>query len=160
MPCARYRFDPVARPWVLHTPWVTNGHNAWAEADFRTDVLSHAGAVPDGDHVSGAPLTLGLDGQGNVQLSWSPSCSESDSDYAIYRGTIGDFTSHQPVTCSTDGLTASAFPPDPIDVYYLIVPVNRIAGREGSYGADSVGEPRVASSSACFPAATLATCDP
>jgi hypothetical protein len=43
--------------------------------------------------IDGASLLLGRDGEGRVVLNWSPSCAGGAEDYAVYRGTLGDFES-------------------------------------------------------------------
>ena len=85
----------------------------------------------------------------NLSLSWSPSCSASDTDYAVYEGTLGSFTTHQSVVCSTGGATSATIAPSPGDGYYLVVP--RTASKEGSYGRRSGGTERPAAASACVP---------
>ena len=94
-----------------------------------------AGRIPDGDQVAGTPLTLQHAALGNITLNWAPSCLAGDTDFEIYEGTVGDFTSHVPRFCSTAGGTTLTFPPSPGSTYYLVVPRN--ATREGSYGTDS-----------------------
>jgi hypothetical protein len=97
-----------------------------------------AGRVPDG--AGGAPLLLEKAGS-NITLSWAASCRGSDTDYAVYEGTIdGSFTSHAFRFCSTSGLTTKTFVPDAGNKYYLVVPRN--AAREGSYGTRSGGAER------------------
>ena len=85
----------------------------------------------------------------SLSLSWSPSCSASDTDYAVYEGTLGSFTTHQSVVCSTGGATSATIAPTPGDGYYLVVP--RTASKEGSYGRRSGGTERPAAASACVP---------
>jgi hypothetical protein len=107
-----------------------------------------AGSVPDGDTVAGAPLTVAKLPLGRVTLDWEASCSPTDADYAVYEGTIGDFTSHAPRTCSTEGATTITFAAGDA-AYFLVVPRN--AGREGSYGRDSAGNERPPAVEACVP---------
>jgi len=106
-----------------------------------TDVnLVGAGSVP-------ATLILDRDGV-DLSLYWTSSCLASDADYAVYQGALGDFTSHEPVTCSTGGALTHLLPVPPGDVYYLVVPTNLF--NEGSYGLTGGGQERAASGSACF----------
>ena len=115
-----------------------------------------AGGVPDGNgNGAGAPLRLGRRPDGQVELSWSASCSLTDGDYAIYQGTLGDFTSHEPRVCSTLGLTSSALAVSG-DAYLLVVPSN--GDNEGSYGYDSLGGARPPGQEACMPQ-IAAACD-
>jgi len=110
------------------------------------DVLETGVPFPAGGRVAG--LAMARSG-GNLSLSWSPSCSASDTDYAVYEGTLGSFTTHQSVVCSTGGATSATIAPSPGDGYYLVVP--RTASKEGSYGRRSGGTERPAAASACVP---------
>jgi hypothetical protein len=92
--------------------------------------------------------------EGDMYLSWGLSCALTESDWEVYEGVLGDFTSHVPVFCSTDGARWTAFPPSPGNRYYLVVP--RTLDREGGYGSATSG-PRPASASACLPQ-SLASC--
>jgi formate-dependent nitrite reductase cytochrome c552 subunit len=114
-----------------------------------------AGLVPDGNWVPGIPFTIILNGAGDLVLNWASSCVSGDNDFAIYRGTLGDFTSHVPVLCSTGGATSAVIPPGPDGGYYLVVPHNGIW--EGSHGfrGGSMARPRGPTS--CFPQA-VGTC--
>jgi hypothetical protein len=85
----------------------------------------------------------------NLSLSWSPSCSASDTDYAVYEGTLGSFTTHHSVVCSTSGATSATIAPSAGNAYYLVVP--RTASKEGSYGRRSGGTERPPAASACVP---------
>jgi hypothetical protein len=107
-----------------------------------------AGAVPDGQIVPGTMLQMSKAFGGSLRLSWGESCNSCDSDYGIYEGDLGDFTSHQLKSCSTGGLTQAAISPDAGDTYYLIVPSNGLA--EGSYGHATSGE-RLPGGPACLP---------
>ena len=75
-----------------------------------------------------------------------------DTDYEIYEGALGDFTSHADITCSTGGATTLDVTPAAGNTYYLVVPANR--SFEGSYGADSGGVERPTGASACLPQLT------
>ncbi|MHC4429342.1 MAG: LamG domain-containing protein, partial [Planctomycetota bacterium] len=93
---------------------------------------------------------------GDLLLSWDPSCLASDDDYAVYEGTVGDFTTHTDHVCSTSGATSITLSPAAGDRYYLVVPQS--ASREGSYGRDSEGNPREPGPSSCRPQ-EVAPCD-
>ncbi len=96
---------------------------------------------------------------GNLELSWSASCSSSTVDYAIYEGTIGSFYSHKMKDCSDDGGDlVEEISPQAADSYYLVVPMDSAV--EGSYGIDSDGleRPRAAPADRCLPAQTLGGC--
>jgi hypothetical protein len=113
-----------------------------------------AGGVPDGAE-GGSALLVGKEPLGRVRLEWGASCAAGDTDYAVYEGTLGDFTSHLPRACSTDGETTLTFGAGPA-AYFLVVPHN--GSREGSYGHSSDTAERSASSAACMPQMLL-DCD-
>jgi hypothetical protein len=108
-----------------------------------------AGSVPDGANVPGTPLIVNREPGGELTLTWGASCAAADEDYAVYEGTLRDFTSHRSKVCGTSGATSATFTPDAGDTYYLVVPLS--AFREGSYGADSSGAERPQGAMACFP---------
>ena len=60
-----------------------------------------------------------------ISLVWPASCLETDIDYEIYQGTMGDFADRVPVVCSTDGLTNRTFTPRADSAYYIVVPRNQ-----------------------------------
>jgi hypothetical protein len=106
-----------------------------------------AGEVPDGHEVAGIPLRVDrAPGSGtDLKLTWDSSCNSNDVDYAVYEGPLGDFGSHDPVMCSTDGELSATFTPSSEDSYYLVVPVSPVdipVPAEGSYGRRSDGEER------------------
>jgi len=130
-----------------------------------------AGELPDGGPVPGVPLLVGLQSDGQVVLTWGSSCATLDTDFAVYAGAIGDFTSHEPVMCSTAGQESSwrysrptlgiVGEPTAIfsaadDSYFLVVPQN--GAREGSYGLDSDSLERPRSTASCYPQ-ELGACD-
>ncbi len=89
-----------------------------------------------------APLELRKLAPETPELTWSASCRATDDDYVVYQGDLGDFTSHQPLTCSTGGQTDWVVPNGSGDRYYLVAPTN------GTYQG-SLGRPAVAG--ACAP---------
>ena len=95
----------------------------------------------------GVPLTLSKSGVVDLSLQWGASCLGSDTDYAVYEGALGDFTSHAALFCSTGGQTSVAFEDVSSASYYLVAPSNEM--REGSLGTDSAGAPRPAGVVAC-----------
>jgi PKD repeat protein len=140
----------------------TDARGLTASTTVMVRLAGGAGAVPDGNVLSGEPLRLGKDAGGELLLSWSVSpCGLGDTGYAIYEGVLGgDFTSHVPVTCNVAGgigTTSAAITPSASDAYYLVVPHN--AAWEGSYGRRSGGYERPPSSAACFPQG-IGTCEP
>jgi len=112
--------------------------------------------VPDGAQAPGPPLMVSMAGApsapGDLALSWGSSCRSGDTDYAVYEGVLGDFTSHVPRLCSTGGATAATLTPASGNRYYLVVPLSP-DGVEGSYGTTSAGQERPASAAACRPQA-------
>ena len=111
---------------------------------------SGAGAVPDGGLIPGTPLMAARAGtveEPVLELSWGASC-RNDPDYSVYRGTLGQWYSHQFLTCTTGGATSASFPMDGDDHYYLIVPVGS-GDEEGSYGTDSDLDERPAGTVTC-----------
>lgn len=108
---------------------------------------SAPGSTPNGGDAPGTPLLLDRLGNGNLRLTWSPSCSDGDDDYEIYEGFLGLFPSHFVRSCSTGGATMATFPPDNFDRYYLVVPTN--GSLEGSYGRNSSGIERPQGGGAC-----------
>jgi hypothetical protein len=121
----------------------------------ETAVVPGAGAVPDGNLVPGTPLTIQKGVGGAIDLYWGASCRPTDTDYEIYEGTLGDFTSHLPMACSTSGATWSSRAPGTGNRYYIVVP--RSGGLEGSHGKNSNGVERPRGPAPCLPQ-TIASC--
>jgi glucose/arabinose dehydrogenase len=115
-----------------------------------------AGRIPDGDVVAGSPLRLSRGTPGNLELDWDASCASGDNDYIVYEGTLGIYYDHEPVICTTGGVTAAVVAQPEGPAYYLVVPRN--ADNEGSYGARFTGWPRPASTAACLPQFALPVC--
>jgi len=140
---ARFKADPSVR-----------------KAGFMIDQVQYvpgAGSIPDGG--SGVPeagLTIDHAPGGDVMLSWNASCAALDTDFEIYEGAIGAFSSHTPLVCGTGGVTSRTFTPGAGDVYYLVVPRNAFG--EGSYGRRSDGSQRAPSTAACLPQELATTC--
>jgi hypothetical protein len=118
-------------------------------AAVTTGGISTAGAVPDGHVRPGTPLTLSRGAGESIDLAWGVSCLPGDGNYGVYEGTLGNFSSHTPVTCDTAGATSFSFPPGDGNRYYLIVPTN--SSFEGSYGLDGSGAERPVSAAPCLP---------
>ena len=108
---------------------------------------SGPGRVPGDPGVPGNPLFVDRAGS-DITLTWDTSCGLG-SDYAIYEGVVGDFTSQLPLACTTSGLTTATVTPGAGNRFYLIVPLD--GGEEGSYGVNGAGAERPASGSACAP---------
>jgi len=110
-----------------------------------------AGLVPDGYWTPGNPLAVTLNPSGDLALSWSASCISGDTDFAIYEGTLREFTSHVPRSCSTGGSTSAVLQPGSGSTYYLVLPHNAVW--EGSHGYRADGRERPRGPSACYPQA-------
>src|SRR5262249_10948631 len=104
-----------------------------------------AGRVPE--TAPGVPLTLTKSGAA-VILQWGASCFASDTDYEIYEGALGSFSSHTPALCSAGGSLTATITPISGDRYFLVVPSN--GTNEGSYGLQSGGGERPQGASACL----------
>ncbi len=118
------------------------------------DVILTSGAVPDGAAVPGTPLTVQEIGFSQLLLSWGPSCSPADTDYAVYEGVIGNFGVISGRFCTTGGQTNHTITPLGGSTFYLVVPLNLTGEVEGSYGLQSPGVERAAPNG-CFPQAIL-----
>ena len=95
-----------------------------------------------------------------VQLSWSPSCSDGASDYAVYSGIMGTWDQHSPVTCfdAGDDFTETVGGLLIGNRYFLVVPLD--PSREGSYGAASNGAERpVGNFSTCRSNQSIQACE-
>ena len=110
--------------------------------------VSPVGTVPDGTSLAEDPLTVTLTVVDALTLTWAPSCGDTDTDYAVYEGNLGDFGNHAPILCSTAGATSATIVAPAGSAYYLVVARNHWS--EGSYGVDGDGTQRPPSVSACL----------
>jgi hypothetical protein len=101
-------------------------------------------------------LTVTRNVTGQLELSWGVSCVSGDTDFAVYEGTLGNFTSHAPASCSTSGATAAVLQPGSGDTYYLVLAHN--GTWEGSHGYRGDGTDRPRGASVCYPQA-IGTCE-
>ncbi|MFQ5717960.1 MAG: S8 family serine peptidase [Acidobacteriota bacterium] len=106
-----------------------------------TDCSGAAGAVA-------GILTLSSTAGGDIVATWPVSCTATDTDYGLYEGTLGEFTSHVPRFCSTGGGTTVTFTPGAGDRYYLIAASNGF--HEGSHGTTGAGAERSRGVVACL----------
>jgi len=136
------RFDTRENPTVANRPQLTISYSP----------PGSAGRVPDGS--SGPPLTVQTAGAG-LSLAWGASCTASDTDYAIYEGTLGSFPSHHPLFCTTGGALSKVLTPGDGHRYYLVVP--RKATHEGAYGVNGSGIERPTGTPECV-SQLLAAC--
>jgi len=117
-------------------------------------VLGGSSAVPGG-RIDGLIVDKNANPAPSISLSWGPSCSGSDNDYAVLEGDLvtlnasGTYT-HVPVggLCSSAGVTSATFDAAGGGRYYLIVPTD--GSTEGSYGVDSSSTERPASTAPCL----------
>ena len=113
--------------------------------------------IPNGENtLYGPPLQLEKLGDGQLRLTWSPTCIGTESDYGVYQGTLGDFIHHAPVRCGTEGATEAVISPAPGDKYYLVVPFD--GDYEASYGTNSDGTERPDGQLTCAPEQTSGSC--
>ncbi len=115
-----------------------------------------SGEVPDGDTVPGSQLRADRTPQGDLVLAWGRSCLPADIDFHVYQGTLGDFSSHTELACTTGGSANLVFTPAIDSSYYLVVPTD--GTEEGSYGRWSDGTERPPGVSACQPQSPTAGC--
>jgi hypothetical protein len=119
------------------------------DCDGQTDetCAGTTGAVPDGASVPGPPLRIDRGPGGDLTLTWSPSCSPTATDYHVYEGTLGDFTSHLPALCTTSNTPQAEFTPGAGSTYYLVTPGDTTT--EGSHGRRSDTTERPTGPSTC-----------
>ncbi len=112
---------------------------SWGEDSMGNKrVMVCESGTPAGDFISESSLTLARAADGDISLTWGPSCLPTDIDYAIYQGELGDFVSHSPMVCSTGGALSQSFTPGAGSKYYLVAPRN--GTREGPYGTDGTAQ--------------------
>lgn len=135
--------------WQVQTITGVDGTYTWrathegntTEYQFNLGFAS-AGSSP-AEAAEGEPLLVAKSGGGAVTLSWGESCRASDSDYAIYQGTLGSLPvyDHVKLVCSTGGARQrNIASPAGGDLYWLVTPRNQL--REGSLGKSSAGVER------------------
>ena len=159
---SRAQFDtisfPVGSPVFVVDPEVTVDST---EANIVNNIWMGTGsggpgAVPDGKDVPGVPLLLTKDVGGDLSLSWSAACASAGVDYEIYEGTIGDWSDHSALECTTLNDTSILVTMPTESHYYLVVPTD--GNEEGSYGRDSTGAERMVGIGVCLPQALDTTC--
>ena len=133
-----------------NSPVYTGNYEIYYKRDPTGNAVGTPGSTPDGDGVPGTPLLIGKEEPAGaiLILTWGPACSASVTDYAVYEGSLGDFTSHAPVSCTTAAQTTLAVSSAAGSRYYLVVPHD--GTNEGSYGRDGSGADRPQSLAACL----------
>ncbi len=95
---------------------------------------------------------------GSVSLSWGDPCNVASvpgQDFAVYRGTLGTYSSYSSLACTTGQASSFLAESAPDGSFFLIVP--RTNAAEGSYGRLSSGAERPPAAAACAPQ-EVATC--
>jgi hypothetical protein len=142
-------FDLVSDPAT--TAIVAYDDTTTGDSWYQRNKTNPAGFVPNsnGTHMIRAS-GRGVFADGLV-LSWGPPCNDAavpGQDFAIYMGSLSNFSSYGGVTCSTDGDTSYFVDSAPNNSFWLVVPQTSAA--EGSYGLATGGE-RLPADSACRP---------
>jgi hypothetical protein len=110
----------------------------------------HGGAgLPGPGRIAIGSLRVNKGSGGQIALSWGPSCLGTATDYEVYEGALGSYTSYASLFCSTAGTTTKTFAPAATSRFYLLVP--RTASVEGSYGSGAGGAERPVGAGACLP---------
>jgi len=121
---------------------------------------------PPGEAGITAPLTVRREA-GNLVFEWgAPAAACQPADHALYAGDLGALGTagygHDRVLTCAAGATSLTVPEMHPAIgaadYYLVVSDNAV--QEGSYGRDSDGAERPASTSACHEAQNLVSCGP
>jgi len=122
-------------------------------SDGSTDTFVPLAPSAPGGQVSGLILERNDSGTPtpSITLTWHPSCSNADTDHAIYEGEIGVWYSHvapaSGAICSTGGVVTATLDAGAGSHYYLVVPRDSLV--EGSYGVDGDELERPASTAPC-----------
>ena len=80
-------------------------------------------------------------GPDSLVLSWGEPCNAASvpsQDYAVYQGSMGEWTSLASLTCSTAHAGSWLTESQEDALFWLVVPQN--SANEGSYGQSSFGE--------------------
>ncbi len=146
---ARFNGSSIDFPWTAPAqPGIVNFVGQFVVTRFNAEnslqifnvEVAEAAAGP-GDVENTLMVDRSQQVPGDLTLSWQQSCSTDALDYAIYEGTLGDFTSHVQIDCSDDaGDRIEEITPAPGNTYYLLVAIG--GSDEGSYGVDSAGVER------------------
>jgi hypothetical protein len=142
MPLTRCR-APGSSPSTIW-PSITSGCS-------RTEAPPPAASCPKPPQ-QGGTLVLQKIGS-SVRLTWGASCNPADTDYSIYEGAIGNFSSHTRLTCTTSGGLTTVVTPGAGGRYFLIGTEN--GSYESSLGLMSSGAERPPGIVSCAPRFSL-----
>jgi hypothetical protein len=141
----------------------TGGLNENGVLVFRLDFIGGTSGIftAAASAAPGSSSGLHVDKSGGLlHLTWSGDCGGGTS-YAVYRGSLtAGLSSMAPATgfCAVAGMETLV----PVGVergeFFLVVPSS--GGFEGSYGVDSLGYPRPAATTACYPQDVIDSCQP
>ena len=102
-------FDvPTTLGAATYMPGQLVSWNGSGFALYHSDVAWSAGRVnglsllPSPGNVSNLSLDISA-ATGDLILSWDASCSVGGEDYAIFEGTLGDWSSHTAIDCTDNG---------------------------------------------------------
>jgi hypothetical protein len=141
--------DPTGPPWI---------GTEFGISEYLGPIPGAPGSVPDGAAIPGTPLTVSKGpGPGKLTIAWGLGCGTDVTDYAVYRGALGDFGGHVPLTCSTNNRLSHTFTPQVGDAFFLVMALNGVLGVEGGYGVASAGE-RAPSAAPCQPQPLRSIC--
>ena len=93
---------------------------------------------------------------GDLDLTWSATCTGIAANYSVHEGTLGIWYSHAPLRCTSLGALSLTVTPSGGDRYYLIAPIS--ADFTGSLGASSAGAERPDGAPSCTSDRALAPC--
>jgi len=133
----------MAGIWRFKVEFESNAY----ERQFTVGSPATCGRVPD---TSAQGEVVRIDKIAtSIRLTWGVSCNSKDTDYTVYEGVLGNFTSHVAVRCTTSGNRAAVLTPGSAGRYYLVGPRN--STREGSLGLSSSGVERPVGVTSCAP---------
>ncbi len=127
--------------------------------EWCLNATTGAPAPAKGIGVIGAALGVAKDSDplaSDLTLSWGPSCGAGATDFAVYEGAIGDWTSLTSVTCSTATLASYTLTPGSGDRWFVVVARTPTEG--GSYGRTSTGAERARAATPCQSQAAALHC--
>ncbi len=152
--------EPTTVTATTYLPGQIAHHDGVDVALFFSEVAFPAANASVGLSLPGSPgdvpgLTLDRNGP-LVEMTWNASCSTEATDYAVFEGALGNWSSHSEIQCSTGSTTSASVLPADGDRYYLVVPRNGMF--EGSYGRNSNSTERPIGVSTCTTPQRLYAC--